>query len=256
MKAVKVKFIKETPNDSLDSGPRCREGSTGVLRSVCVGAGKSPLTGLILCSYLSAWGGTFLGLLWGRGSVERLPGGLGWRRKLNRSIWAIVSCNSNAFSSLIRPGEGGCGGASLQFPDYSTHGKMNSACPSRGWDRATPAWARGALCASLPSPNPSKHPRMRLSPAALCCHASLYKNSQICRCPVQHHNSGHCVQRQGRLRGWHPVLSPRHAAGRLALFGSAALLRGPARSARAGLGRVARPAPTSHVFKKLSPASC
>lgn len=143
---------------------------------------------LIWCSYLSAWGGTFLGLLWGTGSLERLPGGLGWRREWNRSVWVIVSCNSNNFSSSIRHGEGGCGGASLWFPDYFTRREMNSPCPTCGWDRATPAWTCGALCASLPSPDPSKHPRVCLSPAALCCRASLYKDFQIRRCPLQHHN--------------------------------------------------------------------
>lgn len=46
LKAVKVKFIKEAPNDSLHSGPRCREGSTGLCAALRgsreVGGGHCP----------------------------------------------------------------------------------------------------------------------------------------------------------------------------------------------------------------------
>lgn len=164
---------------------------------------------------------------------------------MGQKLWVIVSCNNNNFSSSIRHGEGGCGGASLQFPDYFTCREMNSPCPTCGWDGATPAWTCGALCASLPSPDPSKHPRVCLSPAALCCHASLYNDFQIRRCPLQHHNP--------RLRSPAPgFVAEARQAGSPCLE---ARLCSSRPLCRAGFG-VPRPSPTSHVFEKLSPASC
>ena len=41
---------------------------------------------------------------------------------------------------------------------------------------------------------------MCFSPGALCCHANLYKNFKICRCPPQYHNPWHSWQRHSRLR--------------------------------------------------------